>query len=208
MSVEQRGTGVVIVDRFDPIMLRNVVASGGGVVDPVFGTVTWTMADLDPGESVMLTVSGDITNSIAIGTTVMTNEVEISDDGTNGVDPTQFNNFGVDNNIINSGPDYQITNDNSVTAVQPGETLTYTLTVSNIGSQGGTNIVVTDTFSVDLFTDVTASNGGVVDSRRRNGRMELRSIRRRPNRDANDQWNCRGPHPCRPIYDQQYRNGI
>ena len=47
--------------------------------------------------------------------------------------------------------------------VLPGDVLTYTIVVNNIGSQGGTGIVVTDTFPAGILTSLTASNGGIVE---------------------------------------------
>ena len=37
------------------------------------------------------------------------------------------------------------------------------MTVRNVGAQTGTGVVVTDSFDPRLFSDVTASDGGVID---------------------------------------------
>ena len=156
------GTNVVVVDQYDPVIFQNVVASNGGIVDPVQGTITWTIPRLESGESLTYTISGNVAASVGSGSSLLINEVRVSDDGINGLDPTSQNNVGIDVDIVNSGPDYSLTKENGVDSVRPGETIVYTLTVDNVGSQEGTNVVVSDQFPFELFTNVVASNGGVV----------------------------------------------
>ncbi|KAA1257571.1 Serine-aspartate repeat-containing protein D precursor [Rubripirellula obstinata] len=61
-------------------------------------------------------------------------------------------------------PDYNIVIDDGQLAADPGESLTYTVTVRNDGTLRGNNAVVTVAFPTNLLESVAASTGGIVDS--------------------------------------------
>lgn len=165
---DQGGTNIVVTDQFDTALLENLVPSNGGIIDPVAGTITWTIPVLNAGQELTFTVSGNVVPVIPSSTDVpsaafVRNTVEVTDDGSNGIDPTPGNNFGEDNNFLNSAPDYAIDKNDSLSVASPGDTITYSIAVSNIGSRNGTNIVVTDTFPSDILTNLSADNGGIID---------------------------------------------
>jgi uncharacterized repeat protein (TIGR01451 family) len=65
----------------------------------------------------------------------------------------------VTNDDIQPPPDLVIVKSDGQDTVQAGDTLTYTLTISNVGGQAATGVSVTDTLPA-LTTFIAASNGG------------------------------------------------
>ena len=49
-------------------------------------------------------------------------------------------------------PDYAISKDDGRLVVSPGDTTTYTITVSNVGTLRGQNVLVTDNYPIDVLT--------------------------------------------------------
>src|SRR5206468_2898842 len=82
-----------------------------------------------------------------------------SDDGSNGADPTPANNTATDIDSLASTPDLVVNKTDGVSAAQPGDTLTYTLTISNAGAQNASGVTATDTLPANT-TFVSASGGG------------------------------------------------
>jgi fimbrial isopeptide formation D2 family protein/uncharacterized repeat protein (TIGR01451 family) len=160
---DQDGTGVVVSDLFPTNVLTNVVADSGGVVDAVAGSITWNLGDLDAGDTVILTVTADVLDPLPSGVSQFTNSVSVNDDGTNGTDPTPANNTAMDTDILGATPDYTIVKDDGLTDASPGDSITYIITVSNVGDQDGTGVVVSDVFPTNVLTNVVADSGGVVD---------------------------------------------
>ena len=78
-------------------------------------------------------------------------------------DPTPGDNTATDIDPIVARPDYVITKTDGVTSAKPGDTLTYTITVTNAGTRNGTGVMVSDTFATGIFSSLNASGGGVVD---------------------------------------------
>jgi uncharacterized repeat protein (TIGR01451 family) len=61
-------------------------------------------------------------------------------------------------------PDLVVTKDNGVDTVRPGEEITYTITLRNVGLQQADGVVVSDQFPTDRLDFVSASAGGVFDA--------------------------------------------
>ena len=80
-----------------------------------------------------------------------------------GPDEDPGDNSGGDTAPLDAAPDYTITKDDALATAQPGDTITYTITVDNVGNQDGTGVTVADSFPISVLTNVTASDGGVVD---------------------------------------------
>lgn len=157
------GTGVIVSDSYPTNVLENVIASSGGIVDPVLGTISWNVGDLARGTSVLLTVTADVLNPVEAAIHDFTNTASVGDDGYHGADPTPENNTNTDQDILDAFPDYSITKDDGLLSAVPGQSITYTLTVSNVGNQNGTGVVVDDLFPTASLTNVSASAGGIVD---------------------------------------------
>ena len=165
-----RGQNVVVVDSYPTSILENVAATvngvPGGIVDPLAGTVSWNLASVGMGEIVTLTVTADVIDPLASGITGLSNDVNVGDDGFNGVDPNPGDNFDDDVDTVTAQPDYQMikSNDLSGPAV-PGQTFNYFLQVVNSGDQDGTGVVVTDTLPIhilDSFSVVTDDPANVI----------------------------------------------
>src|SRR5262249_23621800 len=131
-----------------------VSASGGGTL--ANGVVTWNLGTLaGGGASSTRTLTVQVNNPAPAGVHSITNTPTVADDGTNGPDPAK----ATDPDALVAAADLAITKDDGVTTVTPGQTLTYTLTIRNVGNQGSTGVVVTDTLPANV-TFVSASGGG------------------------------------------------
>ncbi len=95
---DQNATNVVVTDTLPPFVVF-VGASGGGVYNDTFRTITWTTAqdsalavlDGQNLETITYTVTVNLPlNSLIFGT--LTNTVTVNDDGTNGLEPDYTNN--------------------------------------------------------------------------------------------------------------------
>ena len=159
----QDGTGVVISDTFPIAILENVVASDGGIVDAVAGTISWNVGNLAAGESRNFTVTAKVRDTIPAGFDDFSHTTTISDDAANGSDPTPADNFSSDTDTLNASPDYQVSINDGVLSATTGQSLTYSVTFANAGLQDGTGVVVSDSFPLAALTNVVASNGGIVD---------------------------------------------
>jgi uncharacterized repeat protein (TIGR01451 family) len=94
------GENVVVVAEFPTNVLENVTATAGGVIDAVAGTVTWTLPVVQDGETVNLSISGDVVEILDANNDPLTVDVSVSDDAYNGVDPTTGNNSDSDTDQI------------------------------------------------------------------------------------------------------------
>jgi uncharacterized repeat protein (TIGR01451 family) len=160
----QNGTGVVVIDTFPVAILENVVASDGGIVDSIAGVITWNIGSLAVGESHSFTVTAKVRDTVPAGSDDFSHATSITDDLTNGADPTPGNNGAVDTDTLNATPDYRIAITDGETAVAPGQPLSYTISFLNAGNQDGTGVVVSDTFPIAILENVVASDGGIVDA--------------------------------------------
>jgi len=91
-----------------------------------------------------------VDDPVPAGVEQIENAALITDDGTNGEDPTDEgdpvnNNEDEEDTPLNAVPDLSITKDDGLDQVSGGETLTYTLTITNTGSQHATGVQVVDT---------------------------------------------------------------
>ena len=159
----QDGTGVVVSDTFPPEILENVVASDGGIVDAIAGTITWNVGNLAAGESRSFTVTANVRATIPAGFDDFTHATTIADDSANGTDSTPADNLSSDTDTLDAQPDYQISINDGVLSATTGQSLTYSVTFANAGFQDGTGVTVATSFPLSVLTNVVASNGGVVD---------------------------------------------
>lgn len=161
---DQDGTGVVITDRF-PTAALTVTNAFGGTVDATAGTITWNIGNVGVGDTVILQPVFSVITPADAAREDFTNAADVTDDGTNGADPNPGNNSDTDTNTLDAVPDYRITKTlvGTPPAVLPGQTVTYSLLIENIGDQDGTGVIVTDVFPTDTFENVTAP-GGTVDA--------------------------------------------
>lgn len=113
--------------------------------------------------------SGSVPFGLLIDPTIPTevtsirNTAAISDDGTNGPEPTPENNTDDEVTPLTAAPDIAVQKTDGLTVVAPGTTLTYTITVINLGDQDATGVTLTDTLPAGV-TFISASNSGVEDA--------------------------------------------
>jgi LPXTG-site transpeptidase (sortase) family protein len=99
----------------------------------------------------------NVDDPVAADANFVENTVTIADDGTNGDDPTPDNNTFTDIDILYAQPDISIAKDDGLTVIAANTTLTYTLTVDNLGHQDSTGVVVIDYLPVET-TFISASD--------------------------------------------------
>ena len=112
------------------------------------------------GGSVLFAVRLD--SPLPSGVTQIENTAVIGDDGASGGDPTPGNNEDDDTTPVDAAPDLVITKDDHLNQVAPGAVLTYTLTISNVGTQDATGVLVQDILPIGL-SFIEASDGGIFD---------------------------------------------
>jgi fimbrial isopeptide formation D2 family protein/uncharacterized repeat protein (TIGR01451 family) len=159
---ELDGRNVTITDNF-PATILAVSDASGGIVDNTNGVITWNLPAMQPGEEVILIVTADVLDPAAAGNNDITNTVSVTDDGYNGVDPTPTNNTSSVTIPFDATPDYVVTVTDDLDEADPGDSISYTITVANVGNQDGTGVVVTSQLKPELMTNVTPSAGGVYD---------------------------------------------
>ncbi|MBO9367458.1 MAG: sortase, partial [Chloroflexi bacterium] len=128
------------------------------------GTIcTFNLGTLNPGDSGSVTFAVTVDNHLPAGVTQISNSASIADDGTHGLDADSSNNSDGDTTPVEAAPDLVITKDDGFTVVSPGQVITYILTITNVGTQDATGVVVTDTLPANT-TFVSASDSGTYDS--------------------------------------------
>jgi uncharacterized repeat protein (TIGR01451 family) len=142
-------TGVVVEDHLPP-NLSFAQASNQGVHNS--GVVDWTIGTLAAGSSGSVTVSATVNSPLANGT-VLHNSASIDSAETT---PVSTGNVDID---VSSKPVLSLLKKPSVGTVKPSNTLVYTLTFSNSGTDEATGVVLEDHLPPDV-TFVSASNQG------------------------------------------------
>jgi len=133
------------------------------------GAVAGTICTFSLGSLNANTISANINfavrvdNPVPAGVTLIINTVTVSDNGVNGVDTNPSDNQSSDTDTLDALPDMVITKTDGNIIVNPGQTLTYTLTITNGGNQTATGVVITDTLPAGVIY-VSSSNGGTLSS--------------------------------------------
>jgi len=160
----QNATGVVISETVPANTTFNSAGSTSGwscTNGAIAGSVcNFTIGNLSVGTSGSVNFAVTTNATIPAGVNNITNTATITDDGTNGIDPTPLNNQATEPTPITATPDIVITKTDGQTTVLPSQTLTYTLTISNVGNQGASGVVITDTLPAGMNYN-SSSNAGV-----------------------------------------------
>ncbi len=106
---------------------------------------THTVGPLAAGTGTSLFFAVTISNPVPSGVTSITNTAIAWDDGTHGVDPTPQNNTATDVDTLNAAPDLAIYKTDGGISTAPGSIVTYTIVYTNLGNQGATAVVLTET---------------------------------------------------------------
>ncbi len=158
LSISNVGTqGATGVDASDtlPAHTTFITASHGGTLSG--GFVSWPPFPLPAPGFTTRTVTVQLPATIPAGMDTITNTVSVTDDGANGADLDPSNNSAQDVNSVVATPFLVVTKTDGRDQVTPGETLTYILTVKNVGDQGAAGVVLSDT--LPAYTDYVAASG-------------------------------------------------
>ncbi|HRE02580.1 MAG TPA: DUF11 domain-containing protein, partial [Ilumatobacteraceae bacterium] len=129
-------TGVVITDSV-PANTSFVSANLGGVESA--GTVTWSVGSLGVGASASRQLVVQVDNPVPVGLTAISNTALVGDDGATGPDLNPADNSDTEPTPIGGVViDLQLTKDDGVASATPGQTLVYSLVVTNVGTTTAT----------------------------------------------------------------------
>jgi uncharacterized repeat protein (TIGR01451 family) len=162
--------GASVIDIF-PADLLNVtwtcVGTGGAICTAAgVGSIN-DLADIPSGESVVYTASGTVDPNaegvLIEGRQSLVNTANVYPPGGT-TDPDLGNNSSTDIDDIVHLADVAITKDDGVTEVAPGDPVTYTITVVNLGPSDTLGAIVTDSFPAGILGvtwTCVGSGGGV-----------------------------------------------
>jgi uncharacterized repeat protein (TIGR01451 family) len=161
----QGATGVVLTETVPANTTFNAGASSPGWScapnNNAGSTCTLAVGALNGGgASGSAAFAVTVVNPVAAGVTQISNTASVADDGANGVDPTPANNSGSDTTPVIAAPDLTVTKSDGGTTTIPGGTVAYTLSYSNIGNQGATGVVLTETVPANTTFNAGSSTGG------------------------------------------------
>ncbi len=122
-------------------------------------TVAWTITEIAADSSVELTLVVNVNDSVATGTK-LSNTASITSENGSGTD---INSDTTSDEVV--APDLSVVKTVDKTSAREGDTLTYTITVSNNGTGTGRDFIVEDVISdlvtLDASTLTTSSNVSV-----------------------------------------------
>lgn len=161
---DQEATGIVVTDTVPANTTFDAAASTAGwscAGGAPPGTVcTLALGSLNGGDSASVQFAALVDDPIAAGITQLANTASVQDDGANGPDPTPGDNTSTDTTPLEAVPDLRIVKDDGGVSAMPGDTVTWTLQIANVGDQEATGIVVTDTVPANTTFDAAASSAG------------------------------------------------
>lgn len=123
-------------------------------------TCTFAVGSLGAGSTQSVDFAVVIDSLLPAGVDEISNQASTADDGANGADPTPANNAAADTTPVDAAPDLTVAkfDDTGINGVPaPGGFLEYTIEVDNVGSQGATGVIVTETVPTNT-TFVPASS--------------------------------------------------
>jgi uncharacterized repeat protein (TIGR01451 family) len=131
-------TSVAVNDAVPATILNPAFTPSTGSYDPTTGQ--WTGLNLAPGNSVTLILQGTVAPN-ATGT--LTNTATVAPP-TGVTDPNNTDNSSTDTDTLTPTADVSITQTDGQSAINPGESITYTVRVSNNGPSNASNVTVID----------------------------------------------------------------
>lgn len=149
-------SGVVITDIVPSALTNLNYTSSGAALSPIGGsTYAWSVADLLPGAGGIITITG-IINPDFPPASFLTNTASLT---STALDSNTINNRASVTTVVTTEADLSISKSDSSDPVTGGESLIYTLHVSNAGPSTATAVTVTDMLP-DEVTFVSASGTG------------------------------------------------
>jgi uncharacterized repeat protein (TIGR01451 family) len=150
-------TSLELIDTTTPALLNPVFTPNVGFYDPV--THIWNGLNLTGGQTISMTLTGTINPTMA---GILLNTVSVKPP-VDVVDPNALNNSATDATDIEARADLSVTKTDGKDIALPGDTNTYTITVSNSGPSTVTSLELTDTTTPALLNQVFTPNGGLYD---------------------------------------------
>lgn len=148
LTVKNKGpstvTSVTVNDAIPATILNpTFTPSTGSYASP---TGQWTGLNLAAGNSITLILQGTVAPS---ATETLTNTATVAPP-TGVTDPLNTDNSSTDTDTLAPTADVSITKTDGQSAVNPGESITYTVRVSNNGPSTANNVTVTDNVPTDI----------------------------------------------------------
>ena len=151
-------TNVVITDSLPLEVLDPIVVSGGVSITLRSGSAfVWDAADLAPGDSGMITITGTVQPGFG---GLLANQASIT---TASPEVTLENNLSSVQTLVGI-PDLLVTKQGP-SALLSGETIHYTLNYLNIGTGLAAGVVLTDALPVEILDPQVASDGAAITPR-------------------------------------------
>ena len=161
---DQEATGVQVTDTVPANTVFAPAASTPGwacAPDNGPGSVcTLAIGALAPGGEVPLAFAVRVDNPLPAGVRELVNTASVGDDGLNGPDPTPGNNQATDTTPVAADIDLAISKTDGGVTATPGSTVIYTLGYRNLGTQGVTGVVVTETVPPNTRFAAASSSPG------------------------------------------------
>ena len=161
-SSSQLASGVVITETVPANSQFNPTASSAGwtcLPNNNAGSNCTNAIGTVPAMSGAITVdfAVDVNLPLAAGVTQIDNVATI---GSNEPDENPANNSANDTTPLNASPDLQISKDDLGAVVEPGDTILYSLAITNTGSQNATGVIMTDTVPANTTFNAGVSSAG------------------------------------------------
>ncbi len=148
----QQATDVTVTDNLPAGVTFQSATPTQGTCSEVLGTVTCEVGGLTSGESAAVEI-----NVVANDDGTLTNNASVASQEPD-VEPA--NNAASEDTTVRSAADLSVTQTDSPDPIAPGETLSYSLSVSNAGPNGATGVTVTDALPAGVtYQSATSSQG-------------------------------------------------
>ena len=140
----QAATGTVLRETLPTNSTADLSNSSFGWIEtaPASGVYEFHVGSVSAGTSGIVSFALIINESVPAGVDHIVNSLSIADDGNNGADTTPGNNTDEEKVTISAAPDLAIVVSTTSTVASEGETILYSLTYSNDGTQDATGVVL------------------------------------------------------------------
>ena len=170
---DQGSSGVEITETLPAGTTFDPVNSDAGWMETTPGVYVFQAGTLASGDVGSVVFAVTVNDPIAASIDQLINNVFISDDGLSGIDADELDNSFVEVDDIVAAPDLRVTKDDGLTLLNAGEFTIYTITYSNVGNQGATNVVLTETLPTGTSFNAAGSTVGWTETAPGSGIYEL-----------------------------------